>query len=83
MGDTEKVETWEGWAQGSSEGAIASATSLGQGVEDFFLDSEHEVVYGRVPVGPVILQDDICWIAVSPEAAQARASKLAAMGLFL
>ena len=79
VGDTEKVETREGLAQGSSEGAIASASNLGHGVEDFFLDSEHEAVYGRVPVGPVILQDDICRVAVSPEAAQAGVSKMEAM----
>ena len=79
VGITESAETGEGWAQGSSEGAIVSTANLAHGVDKFFSNSKHDVFYGTVRIKPVILQDDVCRIAISAEAAQAGVCKMEAM----
>ena len=45
VGMTDFKDTGEGLGQGTTEGAIASAVNLDNGVQDFLRDSEDEVFY--------------------------------------
>ena len=79
VGDTESASVGEGWGQGTSEGAIASANSLSKGVEDFFRESYHEIFYGNVEIKPILLQDDICRVSENSSKTQIGVSKLEAL----
>ena len=79
VGDTEQRETGEGWGQGTIEGAICSAVNLDNGVKDFFSTSEYEISYGDLALSPLLFQDDISRIAVSPFTAQMGNDKLEAL----
>ena len=61
---------------GDFQGAIFSAVSLSKGVKDFFQHSGYEATYGRFVLEPTLLQDYICRIAVSAEAARMGVAKL-------
>lgn len=79
VGDTEWRETGEGWAQGTSEGAICSAVNIDNGVSDFFANSEYEVSYGDVQLSPTLFQDDISRLCWDPVSAQMGNDKVEAM----
>ena len=70
VGLTEEHDTGEGVGQGTLEGALVSAVSLDAGVNEFFSDSEYEVSYGKVPLQPILFQDDVARLALDPESAQ-------------
>ena len=71
VGVTEFRNTGEGLGQGSTEGAIASAVNLDNGVQDFFSDSEDEVMYHGLKILPLIFQDDVAQLSLTVAAAQA------------
>ena len=48
-----------------------SGASLGEGVNDYFKDSNKEVYFGRQGIQPILWQDDILCMASSLEEAQA------------
>ena len=79
VGDTESASVGEGWGQGTSEEAIASANSLSKGVEDFFRESYHEIFYGNVEIKLILLQDDICRVSENSSKTQIGESKLEAL----
>ena len=70
VGDSEKRETGENIAQGSTEGSLTSSSNLSSGVKDFFEESEHEVHYGPLKILPPSFQDDLARLCQSPLAAQ-------------
>ena len=49
--------------QGSLDGAILSAVSIGGGVNEYFSDSKYEVWYDNVRLQPAIFQDDVMRMA--------------------
>ena len=71
MGLTYETDRGEGVGQGTLEGALVSAANLDSGVRDCFQNSEHEVSYGGLGLGPIMYQDDVSRLADSIEAAQA------------
>ena len=79
VGDTEERDTGEGWGQGTIEGALCSAVNLDSGVRDFFQNSEHEVSYGDVMLGPALFQDDVARLCDDPVSAQIGNVKMEAM----
>ena len=56
--------------QGSVEAATLSSVSLGNGVNDAFVQSDVEVVYGKITLGPQIFMDDIARLAENRASAQ-------------
>ena len=79
VGDTEERDTGEGWGQGTIEGALCSAVNLDSGVREFFQNSEHEVSYGDVMLGPALFQDDVARLCDDPVSAQIGNDKMEAM----
>ena len=71
VGLTYETDRGEGVGQGTLEGALVSAANLDSGVRDCFQNSEHEVSYGGLGLGPIMYQDDVSRLADSIEAAQA------------
>ena len=69
-GPTKIAETGETLGQGSVEGAVASAVNLDNGVQDLFENSEDEVYYLGLKLGPLIFQDDIARLSLDPHSAQ-------------
>ena len=59
VGPTEEACTGETVGQGTVEGAILSAVSIGGGVEEYFRDSPYEVWYDSVRLQPGVFQDDL------------------------
>ena len=70
VGATKERDTGEGLGQGTVEGAIASAVNLDNGVRDFFKDSEDEIHYLGIPLGPLLFQDDVARLSLTVESAQ-------------
>ena len=66
---TEEEDTGEGVGQGTLEGAIVSAVNLDSGVNEFFHDSEYEISYGKVPLQPILYQDDVARMSLDLESA--------------
>ena len=79
VGLTEEVDTGEGVGQGTLEGAIVSAVSLDNGVDDFFADSEYEVRYGDVSLQPIVYQDDVARLSTDIESVQMGNMRMEAM----
>jgi hypothetical protein len=79
VGDTESREIGEGWGQGTIEGAVCSAVNLDKGVQDFFFNSEYEVSYGDLVLGPALFQDDVSRVCLDPVSAQMGNAKMEAM----
>ena len=80
VGCTEEADTGETVGQGTLEGAVISSVSLDKGVEDFFLDSEHEPGYAGLQLRPLLFQDDVSRLALDPTSLQAGNDKMEAMG---
>ena len=80
VGLTDETDRGEGVGQGTLEGALVSAANLDSGVRDCFKDSEYEVSYGGLGLGPVMYQDDVARLADSVEAAQAGNDRMLTMG---
>ena len=70
VGDSERKETGETLTQGSIEAGIVSSLGLSSGVDDFFVESEHEIVYGLIRLQPQIYQDDLMRLCCDPISAQ-------------
>ena len=79
VGVTEEEDTGEGVGQGTLEGAIVSAVNLDSGVNEFFHDSEYEISYGKVPLQPILYQDDVARMSLDLESAQMGNNKMEAM----
>ena len=71
VGLSDEADRGEGVGQGTLEGALVSAANLDSGVRDCFRDSEYEVSYGGLGLGPIMYQDDVSRLADSVDAAQA------------
>ena len=76
VGLSEELSTGETVGQGTIEGAIVSAVSLDNGVTDFFANSEEEVTFGEVSLGPILFQDDVARLSLTAAGAQAANSKM-------
>ena len=59
VGTSSSEETGEGVGQGTLDGAIISACSIDNTVNNFFSKSNHEISYGDVNLQPLLFQDDI------------------------
>ena len=79
MGPSEKCDTGETVGQGTLEGAVISAVSLDKGIEEFFEESEYEVVYAGLRLQPLLFQDDVSRLAYTPNDLQAGNDKLECM----
>ena len=62
--------TGENVAQGSVDGAILSAVSLDKSVFDHFKDSEHEVFFLNLKLGPLLFMDDVARLSLDLASAQ-------------
>ena len=71
VGYTEMLEMGETLGQGSVEGAVASAVNLANGVHDFFGNSEEEIRYHGLELGPLLFQDDVARLSLDIFSAQA------------
>ena len=69
VGVTVETNTGENVAQGSV-GAILSSVNLDSGVRQFFANSEHEVNFCGVNLGPLLFQDDIARLSLDISSAQ-------------
>lgn len=79
VGVTEEQDTGEGVGQGRLEGAIADAVNLDRGVNDYFHDGEYVINYRRVPLQPILFQDDGSRLLLDLESAQMGNNKIEAM----
>ena len=57
------TDVGEGLGQGTNEGAIISTVNLDGGITENFKDSESEVEYSGMKLGPCLFQDDIARLA--------------------
>ena len=76
VGLSDQVDTGEGVAQGSVEGASISAASLGAGVSKVFKDSCDEVNFAGLELGPLLFQDDVARLADCIASAQTGNEKM-------
>ena len=58
VGMTGLAETGENTAQGSKSAGMVCATSLSQGVDMYYNDSQYEIKYGEVKLSLLQFQDD-------------------------
>ena len=56
--------------QGTVEGAVVSAVSIGEGVEEYFADSPYEVRYHHIRLPPTIFLDNVARCAAGRREAQ-------------
>ena len=70
VGLSDEKYVGESVGQGTVDGAVISAVSLDNGVEDFFKHSEHEVNYGGIVLRPLLYQDNVARLAPDLKAAQ-------------
>ena len=63
VGVSESTEVGEGLGQGTNEGAVISTVNLDGGISDNFKDSDSEVEYSGMKLGPCLFQDDIARLA--------------------
>ena len=63
VGSTEFCEVGELVGQGTNEGAVISSVNLDGGIREYFEDSNKEVVYSGLTLGPCLFQDDISRLA--------------------
>ena len=59
VGVTGEACTGETLGQETVEGAILSAVSIGEGVDQYFKDSTYEVWYEDMRLQPSVFQDDV------------------------
>ena len=71
VGLSESAVLGENITQGSIGGALFSTVNLDYSVNNHFQKSEHEISYSNVRLQPMIFQDDISRICLTPEDAQA------------
>ena len=71
VGTTSPQEIPEGLSQGSLDGAVLSAGSLGVGDNSYFCDSKYEIFYGGIRIQPILWQDDCLRMSSSLLDAQA------------
>ena len=76
LGMSEERRAGEIVGQGTVEGAVMSAINLDNGCRDFFQNSEEEVVFGEVKLGPILFQDDIARLSLTVSGAQAGNDKM-------
>ena len=67
VGDTKEEDTGEGLGQGTNEGALISASSIDFTVNEHFEHSPYEISYGDSNLQPLLFQDDIARMTLSPE----------------
>ena len=79
VGLTQTANTGEGVGQGTLEGAIVSAVNLDNGVREFFRNSEYEISYGGLQLGPMLYQDDVARMANDPSSVQFGNDKMEAV----
>ena len=65
VGITNEFQTGENVTQGSVGGGLISSINLDILMRHFFSESEYEVNYGNVQMGPIIYQDDLTRLATS------------------
>ena len=70
VGDTDEEDTGEGLGQGTNEGALISASSIDFTVNEQFQNSPYEISYGDCYLQPLLFQDDIGRMTLTPEDAQ-------------
>ena len=70
VGITDAEDTGGGIAQGSVEACIESSVNLDKGVEEAFMDSDKELEYFKLTLGPVMFIDDLFRMAENIAAAQ-------------
>ena len=63
VGITNEFQTGENVTQGSVGGGLISSINLDIPIRHFFSESEYEVNYGNVQMGPIIYQDDLTRLA--------------------
>ena len=59
VGYTKFEEVGESLGQGTNEGAVVSTVNLDGGIREYFQDSETEVNYSELKLGPCLFHDDI------------------------
>ena len=59
VGYTEFAKVGESLGQGTNEGAVVSTVNLDGGINEHFEESETEVQYSELKLGPCLFQDDI------------------------
>ena len=59
VGSTESKDVGETVGQGTNEGAVVSSVNLDFGVRENFEDSDKEVVYSGLKLGPCLFQSDV------------------------
>ena len=79
VGDTEEEDTGEGLGQGTNEGALISASSIDYTVNEHFKESPYEISYGELNLQPLLFQDDVSRMTLTPEAAQMGNRKMEAV----
>ena len=70
VGDSEEEDTGEGLGQGTNEGALISASSIDYTVNQQFENSPYEISYGEAALQPMLFQDDLSRMSLTPENAQ-------------
>ena len=70
VGDSEEEGTGEGLGQGTTEGALISASSIDYTVNKHFKNSPYEIGYAGTMLQPLLFQDDVSRLSLDPEAAQ-------------
>ena len=71
VGITDSFKSGENVTQVSVGGGLISSLNLDVPVATYFKESEHEVCYGDIRMGPLIYQDDLSRVASSVTSAQA------------
>ena len=79
VGVTEECKIGESVGQGTLEGAIISAVNLDNGVQDFFANSDDEINYLGMKMGPLLFQDDVGRLASSIASVQSGNHRMEAM----
>ena len=65
VGHTKFTEVGETLGQGTNEGAVISTINLDGGITEEFKNSESEVSYVNLKLGPVLFQDDVArWLKI-------------------
>ena len=71
VGITNEFQTGENVTQGSVGGGLISSINLDIPIRHFFSESEYEVNYGNVQMGPIIYQGDPTRLPTSVSSATA------------
>ena len=79
VGVTDECKIGESVGQGTLEGAIISAVNLDNGVKNFFSNSDDEMNYLGMKLGPLLFQDDVGRLANSISSVQSGNCRMEAM----